>query len=253
MTPDTFERAVNDLVRNVHFPFEQVKKCWLLMKPNDLGDGLCLPKEICAKIRMFLAPPSYRDLPSFVSDKGQTLYEIMDSIMYVDEQECTVNFIERGINVLYGFKDGSLKPRERNEIDLASGVVINTCLDPDVVMVKDHFFFTNDLQFFLHDEFLLDRNTPFANIDLCDISNKIKHRGFANPVRAIYFTNKWYIESICVTRITMTIVHTSNRRHITIVWIDRTNNGAIAYTISRDSNGLNELVAIIMPVIELMI
>lgn len=263
MSINNFEVAVNELVRHVHYPFEEVKKCWLFMKSDDLP----LPKEICAKIRMAMVTKSYHDLPFIITKEGRKFYVIRDSVMLVDKGNNTVRFHGHDMSALYEFVEDAFRLREKSEVDLVSRVAINTSMVVDGTMLEMEFNSEYNLQFFLSEDMLLNRNVSLnewqiaktmhnftsANINLRDIAMKIKRRGFVDPVYAIKFSDKMYIPCDRCTRISMVATHSRDRKYFNILWIYRMDDGTMSYKLGRKAKGLDELVAIVMPIIELVI
>lgn len=245
----SFESAVSKIIQRFHFTFEHVKKCWLFMKPNDTG--LHLPSEICAKIRMFYAPPSYLDLPFVTDEKGRHVYSFPTSKAIVDNKNRVVYFYADTLCYMFTYRYDRMCAQAIFEVEPTSGVAIRTDLSSYGTPKNLATFFDSELHIYLNDPASKSSVAFLAKFNPSEIAKKLKRRGFVDPVRFIDFTTPVHGPSLNKKFWCVNIGHTMDRKHVTNVSLYRTDEeGIVVYRIHNGRPGIDEVIKIIMPMIE---
>lgn len=254
MSTIDFEIAVNELISNIQFPAEKGNNwCFLTMLKN-----------IWARINRFFAPNLYSSLSSTIESLENT-YTFADCIVTVKERHKHVTLYSANMYVTYIFWNGALVPQEKYELDTKSRLSINTAVPKSSIIRPYSFFKNTDLKLLLNEHMFINHNTninswgvtrtldDFANIDLCEIVQKIKRRKFGAPVYSINFNCKFYIKEKHLTFIHVTIHHEVYLNNQSNFSIERIDGEEITYSCFDKTIGNNEVIDAIMPIIKLMI
>lgn len=241
MTTIGFDLAVSEFIRNTQLGDE---RCWLLTTL----------KVIWARIKAFFAPNSYLDR-----------YTFADYTIVAKRLQNMVTLYSDNMIVSYVFRNGSLEPEEKWEFDTKSKLAINTAVANRSITRTYHCFHNADLKILLDERMLLNcssrRNNwgvtrtmdSFANLDLCEIVQKIKRIRSDVRMYCINFKCKLYFPETQVTWIDVTIHHNAYLNDQSNASIERRDGGAITYRCFGDHTGIEEVIDALMPIIELMI